>query len=105
MTVCINPKDVFQLARGDDDTGRRDETSNHRVRQEIGKKAQPQETQHQQNGARQKRQCNCSHDIFRGAGHRDLTDRRCGQQRYDRDRTNSKRATCAKNRIKHDRQH
>jgi hypothetical protein len=49
-------EDMLELAGGDDDARRGDEAGDHRVREEIGEKAQPEDTQQDQEHARQEGQ-------------------------------------------------
>ena len=51
MPMRADPQDVLELAGGDQDARCRDEPGNHRVRQEVGQKAQPQHAQQHQEPA------------------------------------------------------
>ena len=80
MAFAFDPQNMTQLAGGNQDARGGDEPRDHRVRQEIRQKPQPEQPKRQQHRARQKRQRQRRCDIARRARFCDIAHRRCCHQ-------------------------
>ena len=103
LAARLDPENMPHLAERDQQPAGGDEARDHRMRQEIRQKPQPQQPHPQQDRARQPGQRQRRHGVAGGARLGHLADGRRRHQRHHRHRADGQRAACAEHRIQQDR--
>ena len=97
-------QDVLELARGDEDARRGDEPRDHRMAEEIGDEAEPEQAEADEEQAGEEGERDGGGGVVGGAGCGDLADRGCGHQRDDGDRPDRERSAGAEDGVGDERQ-
>ena len=92
MAARLDPEDMLELTRRDQDAGRGDESRDHRVAEEIGQKPQAEDAEQQQEAPGKPRKRQRGDGIARRALLGDLTDGGGCQKRDHCHRPNRERA-------------
>ncbi len=103
MAARLDPEDMLELARRDQNAGGRDEPRDHRMAQEICQKPQTEDAEQQQEAPGKTRERQRGDGIARCALLGDLTDGGGCQKRDHCHRPHRERAGGAENRVEEDR--